>query len=209
MPIEPNIVPPATGYIDDLVSSNPVGTTDLVKTLDDHIRGVKNVLLLTFPNIDGPVTPTPTEFNVLDGVTNGTPDANKAMVMGAGNTFDMEGNLFDNVLLQSHRHKDNTVSISGGTLTLNCNAGNNFYCNTAGANITTLSITNVPASVIFSVTLILLNTNGTVAEPTGARWPANVIPPNSGNATGYDIYQYMTRDGGTIWHCWQIGYNMS
>jgi hypothetical protein len=208
MAIEPNIVPPATGYIDDLVETNPVGTTDLVKTLDDHIRGVKNVLLLSFPNVDGPVNPTPAEFNVLDNVTNGTPDANKAMVMGGSNTFDMEGNLFDNPLLNSYRQTIQTVSISTGTLTLDCDTANVFSVDTAGAAVTTLSITNAPAN-LYTVILFVLNTTAAIAEPTGAKWPANVQPPNSGNATGYDVYQFTTFNAGSNWFCWQIGYNMS
>jgi hypothetical protein len=75
------IEPPAVVYIDSLVSSNPVGGTDKVKTLDNHIRGIKNALLLSFPNIDGAVTPTPAEFNVLAAVVAGAAAANKALVL--------------------------------------------------------------------------------------------------------------------------------
>lgn len=41
-------------YIDDLVATNPVGATDPRSEGDDHIRGVKNVLLKTFPDISEP-----------------------------------------------------------------------------------------------------------------------------------------------------------
>lgn len=57
-----------TKYIDALVSTNPPGTDGLDET-DDHIRGIKNVLLKTFPNLTGAVTATQTELNKLDGVT--------------------------------------------------------------------------------------------------------------------------------------------
>lgn len=50
-------------YIDDLVSTNPVGASDNVSTADDHIRLIKSVLLATFPNIDGAVTATQAELN--------------------------------------------------------------------------------------------------------------------------------------------------
>lgn len=49
-------------YIDDLVSSNPFGS-DPKKDGDGHLRGIKNVLKLTFPNLDAPVTATPADLN--------------------------------------------------------------------------------------------------------------------------------------------------
>jgi len=55
-------------YIDDLVSTNPTAT-DNVHQGDDHIRGIKNVLKLTFPSIDGAINATDTELNYVDGVT--------------------------------------------------------------------------------------------------------------------------------------------
>ena len=55
-------------YIDDLVSTNPTAT-DNVHQGDDHIRGIKNVLKLTLPNVTGAITPTHTELNYVDGVT--------------------------------------------------------------------------------------------------------------------------------------------
>lgn len=55
-------------YIDALDSANPVGTTDFVASVDDHMRGVKNVLKKTFPNLNGAVTASPAELNKLDGL---------------------------------------------------------------------------------------------------------------------------------------------
>ena len=40
-----------TKYIDALNSANPVGATDAKNQGDDHMRGIKNVLKNTFPNI--------------------------------------------------------------------------------------------------------------------------------------------------------------
>lgn len=56
-------------YIDSLVASNPVGATDAKSQGDDHLRGIKNVLLKTFPALTGPVTATHGELNTLDGIT--------------------------------------------------------------------------------------------------------------------------------------------
>lgn len=49
-------------FIDDLVNTNPAAG-DQKSEGDDHIRGVKNVLLNTFPNITGAVTATQSELN--------------------------------------------------------------------------------------------------------------------------------------------------
>ena len=50
-------------YIDALVSANPVGSSDSIATVDNHMRGIKNVLKKTFPNLTGPVTATASELN--------------------------------------------------------------------------------------------------------------------------------------------------
>lgn len=55
-------------YIDDLNASNPT-TGDPRSEGDDHIRLIKNVLLNTFPNITGALSPTHTELNYVNGVT--------------------------------------------------------------------------------------------------------------------------------------------
>lgn len=60
MPIEP-----AT-YISTLVATNPP-SGDQVAEGDDHLRLLKSVLLASFPNIAGAVTPTHTVLNGLDG----------------------------------------------------------------------------------------------------------------------------------------------
>jgi len=64
MPLEydPQIVPPNEAYISDLIEDWPEGT-DYPSDGDDHIRGIKNVLKLTFPLLDGPVRLTPDQLN--------------------------------------------------------------------------------------------------------------------------------------------------
>ncbi|MCS5550600.1 MAG: hypothetical protein NZ811_03675 [Gammaproteobacteria bacterium] len=49
-------------FIDDLTATNPVIADD-VSEGDDHIRGIKNVLKNTFPNVTGAVSATQTELN--------------------------------------------------------------------------------------------------------------------------------------------------
>jgi hypothetical protein len=55
-------------YISDLVVTNPTGSDGKDKG-DDHLRLLKSTIKATFPNVNGAVNPTPTEFNYLVGVT--------------------------------------------------------------------------------------------------------------------------------------------
>ena len=95
-------------YISGLVQTNPT-STDTVSQADDHIRLIKKVLKDTFPNINGPVTATPSQLNsavptgfigmwsgslatvptgwgLCDG-TSGRPDLRDRFIVGAGSTY--------------------------------------------------------------------------------------------------------------------------
>lgn len=63
-------------YISDLNTSNPVGSTDKVQTLDDHVRLIKSTLKTTFPNVNGAMTSSDEELNILDGATLSTAELN-------------------------------------------------------------------------------------------------------------------------------------
>ena len=52
-------------YISDLVSTNPVNSTDLVGAGDDHIRLLKSTIKATFPYVNGALTATTEQFNYL------------------------------------------------------------------------------------------------------------------------------------------------
>lgn len=74
-------------YISDLNTSNPVGSTDKVQTLDDHVRLIKSTLKTTFPAVTGAITATHTEINILDGVTLTAAQINDAARKSVANTF--------------------------------------------------------------------------------------------------------------------------
>lgn len=74
-------------YISDLNASNPVGGTDLVSTLDDHIRLVKSTIKNTFPNVAGAVTPSHTELGYVAGVTSAIQTQINAKATKAGDTY--------------------------------------------------------------------------------------------------------------------------
>lgn len=56
-------------YINELVVTNPVGSTDPKSQGDDHLRLIKKTLKNTFPNISGAVTASHTELSYLSGAT--------------------------------------------------------------------------------------------------------------------------------------------
>jgi len=60
-------------YISDLNKLWPLGS-DYGSTLDNHDRNIKTALVTSFPNVNGAVNPTPTEFNTLVGTTSSVQD---------------------------------------------------------------------------------------------------------------------------------------
>lgn len=75
----------STLYIDDLNATYPTGAEGKAQG-DDHLRLIKKAIKNTFPNIDAPVTATPTELNYVDITTLGTQQASKAVTADANNT---------------------------------------------------------------------------------------------------------------------------
>jgi hypothetical protein len=61
MPLE-DLVGPSI-FLNALVRTNPDGDVDKLLHADDHLRGVKNALLNTFPNLTGTVTATQAQLN--------------------------------------------------------------------------------------------------------------------------------------------------
>lgn len=73
-------------YPSDLNASYPAAG-DSIPEGDDHIRGVKNVLKTTLPNVSGAITPTHTELNFVDGVTSAIQTQFDLKAALAGPTF--------------------------------------------------------------------------------------------------------------------------
>lgn len=67
----------AATFIHELDPTNPVGGSDPKSQGDDHIRLTKQTLQNTLPNVEGEVTASHTELNILDGATVTTAELNK------------------------------------------------------------------------------------------------------------------------------------
>ena len=78
----------AASYVGQLVATNPAGTDDRNEG-DNHLRLLKQVLLATFPNLNGAATMTAAELNLLVGLTGtirtslSTPLAGEMVLMSA------------------------------------------------------------------------------------------------------------------------------
>lgn len=144
-------------YIDSLNSSNPDGSGDKVNKADDHIRGIKNVLKKTFPNITGPVLLTQAEANVLDGIDT----ANLT-------TTDLEKTKYFEIDSDSKMHGyAQTVVAKTVDFTLAASdLGKNLDCSKSSAfTITIPTNASVALPTGFSVTIIQSGTGEVTVSP--------------------------------------------
>lgn len=102
--------------------------------------------------------------------------------------FDLSGNFVSNV-----------VAVAASAI--NCSAGNYFTKTATGA--LTWTVTNVPASRVYSFLLELTNGGtGTQTWFSGIKWPGGTAPTLT--ASGVDILGFITDDGGTTWRGVQL-----
>lgn len=80
-------------FISDLVATNPP-SNDPKSEGDNHIRLIKSTVKNTFPNVNGAVTASPGELNILDGATLDTAELN---VLDGVTASTAEINLLDGV----------------------------------------------------------------------------------------------------------------
>ena len=91
---------------------------------------------------------------------------------------------------------------AASTTNINCSLGNEFLV-TMGANITSLTFSNVPASgSVYSATLFLTQSGSgsfLVTWPGSVQWAGAVAPTLSLAAGLTDVVTLVTKDGGTTW----------
>lgn len=105
-------------YISDLVSTNPVGASDLASTSDDHLRLIKSAVKTTFPNISGAVTSTHTELSKLATANNTGAAVDEIGYKGIPQN-DQSAGSYGVILADSGKH---IKTGSGFTYTLPANA---------------------------------------------------------------------------------------
>lgn len=102
-----------------------------------------------------------------------------------------------------------TPTITSGVLALDLSAAALFYVSLS-ANITTLTLSNVPASPkVFSFMLQFANTGTvrTVVWPASMRWGGGTAPTMTGTNGKVDTFSFITHDGGVSWFAFIVEQN--
>lgn len=164
-----------------------------------------------------PVANTTTLGGVIVGsgisVSNGTISVSTAYAGLSTNSFTGSQNLQDNELIRAKiRDYSETVSsptISSGTLTLNLETSNVFTVS-LNAAITTLTISNPPASGSAGSFTLIFTADGTaraVTWPASIKWAGGTAPTLTSTSGKADSFAFFTSDGGTTWQGYIGGQN--
>ena len=157
--------------------------------------------------------------SVLGGVRLGTGvnlDANGFLISDVKlttNSFTGSQNLQDNELIRAKiRDYSETVSsptISSGTLVLNLETSNIFTV-ALNAAITTLTVSNPPASGSGGSFTLIFTGDGTaraVTWPASIKWAGGTAPTLTSTSGKVDSFAFFTSDGGTNWQGYVGGQN--
>ena len=96
-------------------------------------------------------------------------------------------------------HNNGALSNSNQTLTLDAHNGNNFSV-TLAANITSFSVTNLPASgtaFFFTLKVTQDSTARSITWGSAVKWNAGTAPTLTATSGGVDVFAFYTIDGGT------------
>jgi len=123
-------------------------------------------------------------------------------------TQNLGGNLITQPKLQAYRETSTAPTISSGTLTLDL-SGSNFFAVSLNAAITTLTISNTPASSAASFTLEFTADGTARAVTWGAaiKWSGGTAPTLTSTSGKKDVFAFYSNDGGTTWQGFTGGQN--
>lgn len=123
-------------------------------------------------------------------------------------TMSFLGNITSQLQLQSWRETFTSPAISSGTLTLDLSASN-FFKVSLNAAITTITITNTPASSAASFTLEFTadGTARAVTWPAAFKWTGGTAPTLTSTSTKTDTFVFYSTDTGTTWRAYVSGQN--
>ena len=164
---------------------------------------------LTYANLTGTPT-TLAGYGITDGYSTSNPSG---YITAGANSFTGAQNLQDNELIRAKlRDYSETVSsptISAGTLVLNLETSNIFTVS-LNAAITTLTISNPPASGSGGSFTLILTADGTarsVTWPASIKWAGGTAPTITSASGKVDSFAFFTSDGGTNWQGYIGGQN--
>jgi hypothetical protein len=121
---------------------------------------------------------------------------------GGTGAIDVNRNTIQEATLKFYNETTSAPAISAGTLTLDLSAAQVFTVS-LNANVTTLTISNTPATASRSIgfTLILTadGTARTVTWGAAVLWPAGTSPTLTSTNGKKDVFSFVTTNGGTTW----------
>ena len=161
--------------------------------------------------LDG-ITASTAELNFVDGVTSNIQtqlDAKLGSIDLSSYTGDVDIN--GELVVTSYNETYLAVFSSGGSTTINCEAGN-VFSNTLSEN-TTFTFSNPPASGTaygFSLKIVQdASASGyTVTWPSAVDWSDGNAPTLTSTASAVDQFVFYTHDGGTTWYGFTAGLNL-
>jgi hypothetical protein len=161
----------------------------------------------------GTLTGTTLASNVVTSSLTSTGTLTTLTVAGAttiGGTTNLQDNILQRPVLKDYGETKTAPTISSGTLTLNLENGNVFDV-ALNANITTLTISNPPASGTagsFTLNLTADGTARTVTWGSSVKWPYNTAPTLTSTNGKVDVFVFYTLTGGTTWFAFVAGQNL-
>lgn len=148
--------------------------------------------------LDG-VTATTAEINYLDVTTLGTSEASKAVTADANGVV-----TFDNGTISE------STALSGTTVTINLQDGDNFTHTLSGNTTYTFSNPAASGKVSgFTLKVIQDTTARTITWPTSVDWAAATAPTLSATSGAVDVFVFLTYDGGTTYYGFTAGQAMA
>lgn len=127
-------------------------------------------------------------------------------------TLDMNDNIVSQAELQDYSETRTGPTSSAGTLTLDMTLSNIFEV-TLTENVTTLNITNPPATGKSGGLTIFIHQDATgsrtITWPASFKWDAGSAMVLSTGANEIDILSAVTMDAGVNWYAMSAGQGMS
>lgn len=117
-------------------------------------------------------------------------------------TISIGGNIIDSPTLRKYNEPTSSPTITTNTLTLDLSVAQVFTV-ALNASVTTLTISNTPAtasrSIAFTLILTADGTARTITWPGSVKW-ASASPPTLTSTNGkIDVFTFVTTDAGTTW----------
>jgi hypothetical protein len=126
-----------------------------------------------------------------------------------GGTLALADNQITRPRFTDYAETYTTPAISSGTLTLNLENGNVFRVS-RNANITTLTISNPPASGNAGSFTLIFDANGTsytITWPAAVKWPGGTAPTITTTNSRSDMFVFYTNNAGTTWYAMTAAQN--